>query len=374
MKEIEKEILKFWKENKIFEKLREKLRKSKKRFSFIDGPITANNPMGVHHAWGRTYKDLFQRFKAMQGYNQRFQNGFDCQGLWIEVEVEKEKGFKSKKDIEAFGIARFVEACKERTERMAQLITEQSIRLGQWMAWDESYYTHSFKANDYKWFFIKYCHKKGWVYKGVDVIPWCPRCEAAESKHGLATEGYREKEDKAIYVKFPVKGKREYFLVWTTTPWTLPANTSIAVNPEIFYVYAKKDDEIFILAENLAENVLGKHTIIKKVLGRDLEGIEYEMPYSHLDPQKASIVAGSSLDKEEKVKAPHKVILWEEVSKEEGTGIVHIAPGCGPEDYQLGKKYKLPAISPLNEQGCYVEGFDWLTGKYAFEANEEIIK
>ncbi|MEM2089674.1 MAG: isoleucine--tRNA ligase [Candidatus Pacearchaeota archaeon] len=377
--ERELEILKFWKENKIFEKLRVKNSKGK-RWSFIDGPVTANNPMGVHHAWGRTYKDLFQRFKAMQGFNQRWQNGFDCQGLWIEVEVEKEKGFKCKKDIEAFGIANFVEACKERTERMAKLITEQSIRLGQWMDWENSYYTHSFKANDYKWFFIKYCYEKGWLYKGIDVVPWCPRCEAVESKHGLATEGYAEREDKAVYVKFPVKNhkgeSKEFFLVWTTTPWTLPANVAIAVNPEIFYVRAKKDDEIFILAENLAKKVLGDFEIIGKVLGKDLEGMQYEMPYKDLEPQKASIVAGSSLESDEgkKVPAPHKVVLWSEVSSEEGTGIVHIAPGCGPEDYQLGIQYKLPAISPLDSQGRYIEGYDWLTGKYAFEANEEIIK
>lgn len=373
-KEIEENILKFWEENKIFDKLRKKISKGKE-WSFIDGPITANNPMGVHHAWGRTYKDLFQRFKAMQGYNQRFQNGFDCQGLWIEVEVEKEKNLKSKKDIEAFGVEKFIEACKERTERMANLITRQSIRLGQWMDWENSYYTHSFKANDYKWFFIKYCHEKGWVYKGIDVIPWCPRCEVAESKHGLATEGYKEREDKAVYVKFPIKNKkREYFLVWTTTPWTLPANVAIAVNPEVFYVYAEKDGNIYVIAESLAKKVLGEYKVIKKILGNDLEGLEYEMPYQHLEPQKASIVAGTKEEEKIKEKAPHKVVLWEEVSSEEGTGIVHIAPGCGPEDYQLGIRYKLPAISPLNEQGRYVEGFDWLTGKYAFDANTEIIE
>ncbi|MEM4703255.1 MAG: isoleucine--tRNA ligase [Candidatus Pacearchaeota archaeon] len=374
-KETELEILRFWKENKIFDKLCKQNSKGK-RWSFIDGPITANNPMGVHHAWGRTYKDFFQRFKAMQGFQQRFQNGFDCQGLWIEVEVEKEKGLKTVEDIEKFGIENFVEACKERTERMAKLITEQSIRLGQWMDWENSYYTHSFIANDYKWFFIKHCHEKGWLYKGIDVVPWCPRCTTAQSKHALATEGYEDREDVAVYLKFPVKNtnEKEYFLVWTTTPWTLPANVALAVHPGIYYVKAKKNNEIFILAENLAEKILGKFEIVGKMLGKDLEGIQYKMPYKDFEPQKASRIAGSKLDSKEKVKAPHRVILWQDVSSEEGTGIVHIAPGCGPEDYQLGKQYKLPAISPLDEEGKYLEGYGWLAGMDSSKANNEIVK
>ncbi|GAI02406.1 unnamed protein product, partial [marine sediment metagenome] len=148
--EIEEKILKFWQEKKIFEKLRKK-NQGRERWSFLDGPITANNPMGVHHAWGRTYKDLFQRYKAMQGFDQRFQNGFDCQGLWVEVEVEKEMGFKTKKDIEKFGIEKFVEACKKRVLKYSKIQTEQSIRLGQWMDWENSYYTMSDENNYAIW-------------------------------------------------------------------------------------------------------------------------------------------------------------------------------------------------------------------------------
>src|SRR3990167_4064518 len=173
--EVEKEILEFWKKNKIFDKLREK-NKGKKAFSFFDGPITANNPMGVHHAWGRTYKDLFQRFKAMQGYDQRYQNGFDCQGLWVEVEVEKDLGFNSKKEIRAFGLDKFSRACRERVEKYAKIIDEQSKRLGQWYDFNNSYYTFSDTNIEYIWHFLKTCDEKGWLYIGNRSMPWCSRC------------------------------------------------------------------------------------------------------------------------------------------------------------------------------------------------------
>lgn len=166
---LEHEMLKFWKENDIFRK-RVSSNRGNKKWSFLDGPITANNPMGVHHAWGRTYKDIFQRYFAMKGFDQRYQNGFDCQGLWVEVEVEKELGFSSKTDIEEFGIEKFVEACKERVRRFSQIQTDQSIRLGYWMDWDNSYYTMSDENNYTIWHFLKTCHQNGWIYKGEDVM------------------------------------------------------------------------------------------------------------------------------------------------------------------------------------------------------------
>ncbi|MCC6946107.1 MAG: class I tRNA ligase family protein, partial [Thermomicrobiales bacterium] len=158
---LERRVLAFWDETNAFEKLREQLADSEKHFSFIDGPITANNPMGVHHAWGRTYKDLFQRYKAMTGHDQRYQNGFDCQGLWVEVEVEKELGFTNKREIEEYGIAEFVQRCKERVLKYARIQTEQSIRLGQWMDWDSSYFTMSDENNYTIWHVIKTCHERG---------------------------------------------------------------------------------------------------------------------------------------------------------------------------------------------------------------------
>jgi len=357
--EIEKEILKFWQEKKIFDKLRKK-NKGKKKWSFLDGPITANNPMGVHHAWGRTYKDVFQRFKAMKGYDQRFQNGFDCQGLWVEREEEKNLGLNSKKDIEKFGILNFVKSCRKRIEKFSKIQTEQSIRLGQWMDWENSYYTMSDSNQLHNWFLLKKYFENDWIYKGKDTVPWCPRCGTASSKHDIATEGYREVEHKAVFMQFPVKGKSdEYFLIFTTTPWTIPANVAIAVNSHIDYVKVENQNLRFWLAEKTLKELNGKYKILDKKRGRDLEGIEYVMPYAHFESQKNST---------------HKVILWDLASEEEGTGIVHIAPGCGAEDFDLGKRENLPSISPLDEEGIYQQGFDEFSSKNYKEVNEAVLK
>jgi len=356
---IENKILKFWKKEKIFSKLQKKNKGKKKTFSFLDGPITANNPMGVHHAWGRTYKDVFQRYKAMQGCDERYQNGFDCQGLWVEVEVEKELGFKNKKDIEEFGIAKFVAKCKERVKKYSQIQTEQSVRLGQWMDWKNSYYTMSDENNYAIWHFLKTCWEKNWLYKGRDVVPWCPRCGTAISQHEILTEEYKELTHRAVFVKFPLKNGRN-LLIWTTTPWTLVANVAVAVNSKLNYIEAKKDGENFILAEKLASSVLGEdHKIIKKLKGKELLDLEYTGPYDNLKINK---------------KIKHKVIAWDEVSEEEGTGLVHIAPGCGQEDFILGKENKLGVIDPINGEAKYKEGFDWLTGLSTKEVISKIFK
>ena len=173
---MEQDILKWWDQNDMNARYRAKNENAEKRFSFIDGPITANNPMGVHHAWGRAYNDMFLRFRNMQGYRQRFQNGFDGQGLWVEVEVEKALGFTSKHDIEDYGIGRFVEECKARVERYSGIISEQSKRLAMWMDWDDSYHTMSDENNYTIWSFLKRCHERGWIYEGRDTMPWYPRC------------------------------------------------------------------------------------------------------------------------------------------------------------------------------------------------------
>src|ERR671939_1111106 len=257
---LERRILRFWDQTNAFQKLRDKLEGSNKRFSFIDGPITANNPMGVHHAWGRTYKDLYQRYKAMNGFNQRWQNGFDCQGLWVEVEVEKELGFTSKRDIEQYGIAEFNQRCKDRVLKFARVITEQSIRLGQWMDWGDSYFTMSDENNYTIWRMIKTCHERGWLYRGHDVMPWCPRCGTGMSNMEIETEGYSEVTHTSLYVRFPLLDHPgESLLVWTTTPWTLTANVAAAVHPDLTYARAidKQGDAVY-LAEPLARKVLGE--------------------------------------------------------------------------------------------------------------------
>ena len=349
----EHEILKFWEDNKIFQKLQEK-NKGKKTWSFFDGPITANNPMGVHHAWGRTYKDLFQRYKAMTGHDERFQNGFDCQGLWVEVEVEKEKGFKSKKDIEKYGIEKFIQDCKDRVIKYSAIQTKQSIRLGQWMNWDNSYFTMSDENNYTIWAFLKKCNEKGLLYKGKDVVPWCPRCGTAISQHEILTEEYKQITHKAIFIKFPVLSRENtYLLAWTTTPWTLPGNVALAVHPELEYVEVEKDGEIFILLKSKADVIDGE--IKKAFKGKELKDIKYQGIFDELENVKQSLG-----DYE------HKIIFWDEVSEEEGTGIVHIAPGCGQEDYQLSKELKLPVIDPTEEESRYTDGFGAFSKKQVF--------
>ena len=358
-KEIEKEILKFWEDKKIFDKLRKK-NKGKKKWKFIDGPITANNPMGIHHAWGRTYKDLFHRFKAMQGHEMRYQNGFDCQGLWVEREEEKTLGLKNKSDIEKFGILNFVKACKKRVEKFSKIQTEQSIKLGYWMDWKHSYYTMSNNNNLHNWYLLKTYFKKGWLYKGKDVVPWCPRCGTASSKHDIATEGYKEVTHKALFMLFPLKEKPDQsFIIFTTTPWTVPANVAIAVNKNIDYVLVKNKGKKYWVAEARLGELEGEYKILEKKKGKELEGIKYKMPYENLERQKS---------------APHKVVLWELASKEEGTGIVHIAPGCGAEDFELGKREGLPAISPLDEAGVYGKGFGKFDSKKYSAVSEEVLK
>ncbi len=356
---IEEEILKFWEQKKIFEKLRKK-NKGGKKWSFIDGPITANNPMGVHHAWGRTYKDVFHRFKAMNGFHTRYQNGFDCQGLWVEREEEKALGLKDKKDIEKFGILNFVKSCRKRVEKFTKIQTQQSIKLGMWMDWDNSYYTMNDNNQLHNWHLIKTYHKKGWLYKGKDSVPWCWRCGTASSKHDIVTEGYKKVTHPALFMQFPIKGKKdEFFLIFTTTPWTVPANVAIAVNEKITYVKAENNGKKYWLAEKTLNELKGKYKILEKKKGKNLDGIKYLMPYANLEVQK---------------KSPHKVVLWNLASEEEGTGIVHIAPGCGAEDFDLGKKIGLPSISPLDEAGIYKEGFDSLSNKKYSEVNKEVLE
>ncbi len=356
---IERRVLDYWEDTRAFDKLREKLASSEKRFSFIDGPITANNPMAVHHAWGRTYKDLYQRYKAMTGHNQRWQNGFDCQGLHVEVEVEKELGFTNKHDIEAFGIAQFVQRCKERVMKYARVISEQSIRLGQWMDWGDSYFTMSDENNYTIWRMIKTCHERGWLYRGHDVMPWCPRCGTGISDMEIETEGYKEVTHTSLYVRFPLIDRRdESLLVWTTTPWTLTSNVAAAVHPDLTYARAVKNGQSVYVAEPLSKRVLGEGWEIEQhVRGVEMLDWRYRGPFDELPALRG---------------VEHRVIPWTEVSQEEGTGIVHIAPGCGEEDFLLGKEFGLPAIAPLDENGVYVDGFDWLSGKSVGEVAKPI--
>jgi isoleucyl-tRNA synthetase len=351
--QLEQEVIERWRERDTMARYLARNAESGHRYSFLDGPITANNPMGVHHAWGRTYKDLFQRYHTMLGERQRYQNGFDCQGLWIEVEVEKELGFNNKRQIESFGIDRFVELCKQRVDRFAALITEQSKRLGMWMDWDDSYYTNSDENNYTIWAFLAECHRRGLLYRGHDVMTWCPRCGTGISNMEAA-EGYRDVTHLSVTLRLPLAeaGREgEDLLVWTTTPWTLSSNVAAAVHPDLRYLLVEgRDGRRWWVSAGSKDRVAADGPVIREAMGSELVGLTYAGPFDEL-PAAAGVA--------------YRVIPWTEVDDAEGTGIVHIAPGCGQEDFALSKAFDLPVIDPVDEFGIFVDGFGWQTGRVA---------
>ncbi len=357
---MEERLLRWWEEDGVRHEYLAKNDGAGKRFSFLDGPITANNPMGVHHAWGRTYKDLFQRYFTMKGYEQRYQNGFDCQGLWVEVEVEKDLGLNSKLDIEEYGVADFVHECRERVLRFSEVQTEQSKRLGYWMDWEDSYFTMSDENNYTIWHFLKVMHERGFIYRGKDVMPWCTRCGTGLSEHEIVTEGYKELTHTSLYVRLPMGDEDgTYIMVWTTTPWTLSANVAVAVGPDETYALVEHEGESYIAAEESVPRLFGEGAVVIRTLpGSELVGRTYRGPFPDLEA-----AAG----------VKPVIIPWDEVDPSEGSGCVHIAPGCGQEDFELGQEHDLPVLAPINEFGVFTGEYGFLAGLDAHGAAEPII-
>ena len=355
--ENEKEILSFWKENDCFKKLKAK-NEGGPKYRFIDGPITANNPMGIHHVWGRTLKDTFIKYHAMKGDDTHYRNGFDGQGLWVEVEVEKELGFKTKHDIEEYGLDKFTDKCIDRVKKFSGVITEQSQRLGQWMDWDNSYYTYTDENITGIWAFLKKCNEGGWIKQIYKPMPWCPRCGTSLSEHEM-TGSYKEIEHEAVFFKLPLLKSNDYILVWTTTPWTLSANVALAVNKEMNYVrlHVEGEETNYITSETYyKQKFAGKDgvTLLDTFKGTELEGLEYETCFPEIAEQNFT----------------HKIVLWDEVTDTDGCGVVHIAPGCGAEDFALGEEIGLPKIIPVDEYGVFFDGFAFLSGLNAQECKE----
>lgn len=377
----EEQILSFWHENDVVSEYLSKNSNSEKNFRFLDGPITANNPMGVHHAHGRTIKDFFQRYKNSKGYKQRFQNGFDCQGLWVEVEEEKDLAFNSKHEIEEYGLEKFCNSCRNRVERFSKVQEEQSKRLGMFMDWDNSYYTMSENNNVHIWYFLKKVEERGWLYKGIDAMPWCTRCGTAISQHELSDGGYKTVKHTSVYLRFRLSGgvtkiladkfnlsnDHVSLLVWTTTPWTLLSNYAVALSPSLPYVMVKQGNEHFVVAQERIAVIesKGEYLVTGEFTGQEFydiiaqlgtDGGSYESPFGF-------------------VKSDNRVILWSEVSGEDGTGFVHIAPSAGKEDFELSKTEGLSdrsQQSSIDEFGVYVDGYGKYTGKSVFEVREEI--
>ncbi len=420
---LEKEILQFWEKEQIFQKLRAQTQNGP-HWDFQDGPITANNPMGVHHAWGRTYKDIFNRFHALRGERLRWQNGFDCQGLWVEVEVEKALGFNGKPDILRFGVENFSRECRKRVEKFAAVISEQSKRLGMWMDWERSYFTYDDSNIEGIWLFLQKCHEEGWLAPDYRVMPWCPRCETSLSQHESA-DSYREVTHRSVFVKFPIlvpesgaipsqnaefpektaefpeesanfprkiaEKRREsarfptfsgdspreigsfprenskiqpgdHFLVWTTTPWTLTANVAVALNPDLPYVRVQSEGETLILSKGTLQSALKPgYQILGEIPGSELVGLTYSGPFDDLPLQIESQNAH-----------PRRSVAWAEVGETEGTGIVHIAPGCGAEDFDLGRRENLGFITPVEPNARFKSDCGPLSGLHGLENVETI--
>jgi isoleucyl-tRNA synthetase len=350
---LEREVLEWWERERIFDRLREQ-NADGPGWSFIDGPVTANKILGVHTAWGRALKDVFQRYKALRGFRQRYQNGFDCQGLWIEVGVERELGLNSKRDIEEYGLAEFARRCREKVVWSARELTRGSKRLGMWMDWGNDYYTFSDTNIEYIWRFLKVMHEAGRLSKGFRSTEWCPRCGTSISQHELTmADVYRDKTDPSVYVRLPLRERRgESLVVWTTTPWTLPANVAAAVKPDADYVLLEDGNWV-------ARNLYPDEIAVRTVTGEELVGLSYEGPFDDLP---------GAADTE------HRVIAWDEVALDEGTGIVHIAPGAGTEDFELGQDLGLRVIVPVDESGRFYDTFGWLHRLSTVESADQIVQ
>jgi len=356
----EEEILSFWKDNHIFEKSLKKP-SPKGDFVFYEGPPTANGRPGIHHLEARAFKDLIPRYKTMRGYRVLRKGGWDTHGLPVELEVEKELGLSSKKEIEKYGLAKFNAKCKESVLKYKEEWEQFTDRIGHWLDLENPYITYDPKFMETVWHIISSVDKKGLLYKDYKVLPWCPRCGTALSSHELA-QGYQVVKDLSVTAKFEIVHEPgTYLLAWTTTPWTLPGNVALAVGENIVYqiLRIKNEDgttENVITAKDLGEKVLTgkKYEIIKEIKGSELIGKEYKPLYPYI----------KNLNKEENIKNAYKVYGADFVTTEEGTGIVHTAVMYGQDDFELGKKVNLPKFHLVSETGLFINGTDFLTNRF----------
>lgn len=361
--EREEEILKFWQENKIFEKSLEK-DSPKGEFVFYEGPPTANGKPGIHHLEARAYKDVLPRYKTMQGYHVRRKGGWDTHGLPVELQVEKELGLKSKKEIESFGVAEFNKKCKESVWKYVDLWEQFTDRIGYWVDMEEAYVTYKNYYIEAVWNIIKKAEERKLLYKDYKVVPWCPRCGTGLSSHELA-QGYEDVKDTSVTMKFKVLGEKDtYILAWTTTPWTLPGNVALAVGEDIDYVKIKIAGEFLILAKERLSIIKDEHEIVEEMKGKDLVGLEYEplFPYAEKFAPESE---------KEKLNNAFKVYPADFVTTADGTGVVHTAVMYGQEDFELGNKIGLPKIHTVNDDGKFKEGMDFLSGRFVKEKDEK---
>ena len=354
--DLEKNILEFWEKNKIFEKSVSS-RDESKSFTFYEGPPTANGKPGIHHVMSRALKDLVCRYKTLQGYRVERKGGWDTHGLPVEIEVEKKLGIKHKSEVLEYGVEKYNRACRESVFTYLDLWEKMTTRMGYWVDLGSAYIT---LKNDYiesVWWALKTLFDKGLIYKDYKIVPQDPKSETVLSSHELAL-GYRETKDPSVYVLFRIKDSDEYFLVWTTTPWTLISNVALAVGSDIDYVKIKHNDRRIILAKERLSVIEGEYEILDEFKGSTLEKTEYEqlLPYIKVEKKAFYVVTG------------------EFVSTEDGSGIVHIAPAFGADDYEVSKKYDLPMVQPVTRGGLFTDEVTDFKGEFVKDADPGIIK
>ena len=354
--EREREVEKFWRENHIFEKSIED-RKDAPTYMFYDGPPTANGKPHIGHALTRVIKDMIPRYRTMKGYKVPRKAGWDTHGLPVEIEVEKELGINGKEQIENYGVAPFIEKCKESVWKYKGMWEEFSDVIGFWADMNDPYVTYHDSYIESEWWALKQIWDKGLLYKGFKVVPYCPRCGTPLSSHEVA-QGYKDVKERSAIVRFKKKDEDVYFLAWTTTPWTLPSNVALCVNPDEDYVKVKQGDYIYILASALVETVLKEdYTVLETYKGKDLEGIEYEPLWGGLNVKgKAWFVVCDSY-----------------VTLTDGTGIVHIAPAFGEDDSRIGRNYDLPFVQLVDSQGNLTKETKW-EGVFVKDADKLVLK
>ncbi len=356
---MEQEILSFWEENDIFHKSL-KIRKDSPQFIFYEGPPTANGKPGIHHVISRAIKDLICRYKTMKGYRVDRKGGWDTHGLPVEIEVEKELNLKSKADIEEYGIAQFNARCRESVFRYKKEWDELTKRIGYWLDLDQAYITCSNEYIESVWWILSQYWQKGLIYTGYKIVPYCPRCGTSLSSHEVA-QGYEEVEDPAVTIKLKLEDEENtYFLVWTTTPWTLISNVALAVGRDIAYARVEHKGEKLILAKALLDSVLkGEYKILEEFVGDQLERKRYQPLYTFVETDKEHTFY---------------VCLADFVSTEEGTGIVHIAPAFGADDYELSKVYDLPVVQPVDTSGKFTQEVTPWKDRFVKDADPEIMQ
>ena len=355
VKHREHNISEYWKEIDLLHRSVE-VRDPKKPYVFYEGPPTANGKPGIHHVMSRTLKDLTCRYKTMKGFQVKRKAGWDTHGLPVEIEVEKQLSLKDKKDIEAYGVEAFNKQCRESVFRYEKLWREMTERMAYLIDLDNPYIT---LENDYiesVWWILNKFYKEGYIYEGHKILPYCSRCGTGLASHEVAL-GYEEIKSDTVIAKFKLKDKDEYFLAWTTTPWTLPSNVCLTVNPNEIYVKVKQNEEIYYLSKILAPSVLGEdYEILEEMQGKALEYKEFEqlIPFINISDKAFYVTVGDY------------------VTTEDGTGIVHTAPAFGEDDYNTGKRYGLPVVNPVSEEGKFLET-PW-AGKFVMDTDSEIIQ